>query len=489
MENASRAEPAALSFDIEYQGFTGAANLDLRGKGKLIIHPAAPSYRFLGDRRAVFGESTAIELFPEEIRNVAVEGRKVEFATSAGTSGRKRKPFVFYCRTASAAAEVAGLLPATRDDAFVTNQDFAQKLQTLPGATSPWSSITHIIVAANVAAFVIMGLLGAGWLIPADMTPYIRYVANNGGATTDGEWWRILTSMFVHYGAIHLLLNMWALFQTGHFVERLFGRALFALGYLGSGIVASFTSLFWHGDQVWSAGASGAVFGVYGMLLGFILREKQSVPKSVLRPLFTSTLSFAGYNLLFGLAHPRIDNAAHLGGLLGGVALGWLVALPIDAAARRRLTAARLKLGATVLLAAVVLAVAQAPRFDYRFREELAWTDANRALAQGERRLLEEQKRRIANLRPGEPAPEFTAWIAAEILPYYQRWREELAGLRLTVGMRTEQRRQSLTTLIDAKLRNYRRLVEDLQANEPNAVQRYLRAEEEAHAAARAPHN
>ncbi|ACB75477.1 rhomboid family intramembrane serine protease [Opitutus terrae] len=480
MEPASSTAPTGLSFDVEYQSVADAANPDLRGRGKLIIDPAGPFYRFTGDARAFLGRPTAVEFHPEEIRNVSVVGRRAGFDTPIGVAGKKRQPFVFYTGNPAEAVAIARLLPPDRDEEFVSSQDFAHQLYRLPAARSPWTCITNLIVAANVAAFIVMGLLGAGWVETADMTPYVRWVANNGAATTDGEWWRIVTSMFVHYGLLHLALNMWALFQTGHFVERLFGRPLFALGYLGSGIVASFASIYWHGDQIWSAGASGAVFGVYGLLLGFMVRERQSIPPPVLRPLFKSTLMFAGYNLVFGFVYPRIDNAAHLGGLLGGVVLGWLMALPIAPEARARQTSARLLLGTAVLAGACTTGVLLAPRFPYRFRERLQLQTVSSALNERELVKLQEQEQQLANAQSAHRADRLADWIEAEMIPFYEAMRAEFEAVHLTPGLQTDQARRLMVGRTDAKLRHYRQLVADLRAKKPDALQRYLAAEESA---------
>lgn len=478
MHPASSTAPAGLSFEVAYQSVGGAANPDLRGKGRLTIDPAGPFYRFTGDARAFLGRPTAVEFHPEEIRNVSVVGRRVEFATSVGVAGKKGQPFVFYCADATEAVAIARLLPPERDEEFLSSQDFGHRLYRLPAARSPWTCVTNLIVGANVAAFIVMGLLGAGWVETADMTPYVRYVANNGAATTDGEWWRIVTSMFVHYGLLHLALNMWALFQTGHFVERLFGRSLFALGYLGSGIIASFASIYWHGDQIWSAGASGAVFGVYGLLLGFMLRERQSIPPPVLRPLFKSTLLFAGYNLVFGFVHPRIDNAAHIGGLLGGAALGWLMALPIDPSARVRLTARRFALGAGTLVVVALLGVGFAPRFPYHFREELAWQQALESFVQREPEILQQEKQQLGRLRPGDDNRDTITWIESTLIPFYQDWQQQITRLELTPGLRTAQRRQALATLLETKVAHFRQLSTDLRARNPDALHRFNAAEQ-----------
>ncbi|MDR1011076.1 MAG: rhomboid family intramembrane serine protease, partial [Opitutaceae bacterium] len=84
--------------------------------------------------------------------------------------------------------------------------EFYQRLHEVSAHHNPRFSVTNIIVALNVIVFIIMGILGAGWLMPTDanILVYAKYGANNGAATTNGEWWRLLTSMFMHYGIMHV---------------------------------------------------------------------------------------------------------------------------------------------------------------------------------------------------------------------------------------------------------------------------------------------
>ena len=293
--------------------------------------------------------------------------------------------------------------------------------------------------------------------------------------------------MFVHYGLLHLLLNMWALFQTGHFVEKLFGRGIFTLGYLGSGIVASFTSLFWHGDKIWSAGASGAVFGVYGLLFGFMLRERQSIPSSVFRPLLKSTLTFAGYNLLYGMVHPQIDNAAHLGGLIGGLALGWLMALPVEAEAHRKLSPSRLRLGFGALLVLTIAGIALSPRYEYHVREELSFDESIRASVGEEPDLLKRQEMALAEIRTGTDSGQHLVTLVEDtLIPFYAKWRKQLGSLVLAPEKLTRKRRDRLVALLDAKLVNYRELASGLRRKDAGAIADYAEAENRAMAQARA---
>ena len=96
----------------------------------------------------------------------------------------------------------------------------------------------------------------------------LEWGANFGPKTMDGQWWRLFTSMFLHFGIIHIGFNMWVLWNVGRLVERLVGNFGFALLYVVSGLLGSVASLAWNPTTI-SAGASGAVFGVVGALIGF----------------------------------------------------------------------------------------------------------------------------------------------------------------------------------------------------------------------------
>jgi len=161
----------------------------------------------------------------------------------------------------------------------------------------------------------------------------MRFGANAGPLTVTGEWWRLVTSTFLHFGLVHLLVNMWALWVMGRVTERLFGSGYFLLLYLFSGLCGSLASTLWR-TGVTSAGASGAIFGVIGALIAFMVNPTTNLPPTVAKRLRASGMLFIAYNLMNGATHQGIDNAAHLGGLIGGFVLGFVLARPLDRTAR-----------------------------------------------------------------------------------------------------------------------------------------------------------
>ena len=353
------------------------------------------------------------------------------------------------------------------DDAAA--HDFALRLHSLGPRPNRWTSPTNVIIALNLATYAVMGALGAGWFQPESMMPYILYGANNGAATTDGQWWRLLTSMFMHYGLLHLGLNMYALFQTGHFMERVLGRTSFTLMYLASGIAGGFASIFWYGDKTWSVGASGAVFGVYGAILGFMLRERQGLPRVVVQSLTRSTLMFAGYNIVFGLAAKGIDNSAHIGGFVGGILFGFLLALPLDPIVRTRARARTLVVAFAILGGLVALGVAFTPRFDYRIADELAWQKAMEEFSQHEDKLLG----RLPPLTGPAEQTAYAAQLETGQIAFDAEWIKRLNGMNLTPGKATAQARDLLVHALELRHRSYENLAANLRRHDPRAMAQF----------------
>jgi len=174
-----------------------------------------------------------------------------------------------------------------------------------------------------------MGISGADWVQPS-LTEALRWGADFGPVTLSGECWRLITSNFVHFGIFHIALNMWCLWGLGKLLEPQMGRKAFAVMYVLSGLGGSITSLAWHPWFV-SAGASGAIFGAAGALLSFLLLKKTSLDQGLIKKNLKSLVIFILYNLARGISG-ETDNAAHIGGLMTGIALGAIIPSLVRAA-------------------------------------------------------------------------------------------------------------------------------------------------------------
>lgn len=173
----------------------------------------------------------------------------------------------------------------------------------------------------NLLIFAAMWIAGG----PDDACVLLRFGAKFNYLIVQGEWWRLLSSIFLHIGIVHLLFNEYALWAFGREIERLFGSVRFTLIYLLAGLFGS-TASFALSPAI-SAGASGAIFGMIGAQVAFFFRNRARFGEMGRRQL-TSLLGVIGVNLFLGVTIPGIDNLAHLGGLVTGFLLG-LVLTPL----------------------------------------------------------------------------------------------------------------------------------------------------------------
>jgi rhomboid protease GluP len=292
----------------------------------------------------------------------------------------------------------------------------------------------------------------------------MHWGANYGPKTTNGEWWRMVTAMFLHIGILHLLFNMVALWNIGGFMERVLGRAGLLVLYFLSGLLGSVASIAWNPFVV-SAGASGAIFGVYGGLLSFLVRHRDTPSHAFLASLRSNTLAFLGYNLLFGFIQEGIDMAAHLGGLAGGFLCGCGLMPPLTLAerARPRLRSALVGLiglfllgGLTTLLPRVEDVEATLQHF--ASLDTTTLTTFNSAIAQFQQRQLSEA--------------ELVRTLEQDVLPPWRAQRTTL--LRLQSQHRLPQRQQRLvSTLVEymtARQEGWELLQEGLRTHDPRVL-------------------
>jgi rhomboid protease GluP len=277
----------------------------------------------VSDRGSLRDEYT--QLSCQKIANVESDGRLVRFGYNVDEV--ETDSMCLWLADNSAAEKFVAILPKRRTRDFrpqaKTDAEFGAKLI----AQSPSFPFTIALVAINTLVFIATLIAGAEWLLPVGKMQ-IAWGSNFGPYTTDGEWWRLFTSVFIHFGVAHLVLNMIALVMFGPLVERLFGSVNYLLIYLFAGIAGSLASLSWR-PEINSAGASGAIFGILGALLAAQLRAGGTFPTDILRPIRNTALLFLGWSVYAALKYKGIDNAAHLGGLAAGFLLGLVAGRPV----------------------------------------------------------------------------------------------------------------------------------------------------------------
>jgi len=180
--------------------------------------------------------------------------------------------------------------------------------------------LTYILLVINIIMFVILEMNGGS----TNVESLIKLGAKYNPYMIDGEWWRLISSMFLHIGFLHLVMNMLALYYLGVAVERIYGSTRFLVIYFLAGIAGSLTSFSFSMNV--SAGASGAIFGLFGALLFFGMIHK----KVFLQTIGRNIITIVGINIIIGFAVPQIDVGAHLGGLIAGLIASAIVYLPKD---------------------------------------------------------------------------------------------------------------------------------------------------------------
>ncbi|MBI2816922.1 MAG: rhomboid family intramembrane serine protease [Acidobacteria bacterium] len=172
-----------------------------------------------------------------------------------------------------------------------------------------------LAASARRGGFDLNSLLGG-----IDPLTLVKLGAKYGPLIVDGDWWRFLTPIFLHGGIIHLAFNSIVLFDLGPAVEQIYGSHKYIVLYLLTGAAGFAVSFLWNPYSV-SIGASGAVFGLIGAMIGYGQRHRSSFGESVK----SMYVRWAIYGLIYGFIVPGVDNSAHLGGLGAGILFGFIV--------------------------------------------------------------------------------------------------------------------------------------------------------------------
>ncbi|MHC6180766.1 rhomboid family intramembrane serine protease [Clostridium sp. JNZ X4-2] len=178
--------------------------------------------------------------------------------------------------------------------------------------------VTYIIIALNVMVYIITSYL-SGNIFDSDLNVLVFMGAKVNSLIAGGQYYRLFNCMFLHAGIIHLGVNMYSLYIMGTFIEKVYGKFKYIIIYFISGIISSMTSYIFSPSI--SVGASGAIFGLLGAALVFALKMKQQMGKGFIM----NILSVIIMNLIIGFSIANVDNFGHLGGLLGGISITYLL--------------------------------------------------------------------------------------------------------------------------------------------------------------------
>lgn len=274
------------------------------------------------------------------------------------------------------------LMDSVPENQFISLDDppmgAKEKLRTFLSAFTPRQNyfVTPLLVLTNIAVFIvsmmalIITIIVVNFRLQQHLSSSIKsiddiYLAlgfSSRAQVLNGQVWRLLTNTFLHFSILHIAGNMVVLIYIGSLIESKLGRWNYLFMYLLAGICASITSIVWH-DHGIAAGASGAIFGLFGILLALLSTDFYET--NARRALLMSTAIFVGYNII-----PKggnIDHAAHFGGLLSGYVIGWIAYLGLKYQRRNLITISAL----TVTIIYTGLCIWLAPVYQLKELEHL----------------------------------------------------------------------------------------------------------------------
>ncbi len=254
------------------------------------------------------------------------------------------------------AARIAHVLPAVAQltaRSRALSQDLIQFRADLQRAT-PRPIATPVFIVACVAVFAVMVASGVPLMSPS-AAALRNWGANDGSRIIlRGEFWRLITSVFIHGGLIHIAMNMWSLYVIGPLVERLYGNMAYAVVYLAAGLGGAIASVAASPIRI-GVGASGAICGVLGALAAFLITHRRSIPASLLKSLSSNVVGIIVIMVVLGWIVPNIDQEAHFGGLATGFLCGLLLYRPWPVV-RSRVVALRRAMVSVVIAAGLAAA-------------------------------------------------------------------------------------------------------------------------------------
>lgn len=351
--------------------------------------------------------------------------------------------------------------------------EFPEALLARLRRQTPRIWLSFVLIAANIGVFLAMLASGAGlWHSPNEIQ--LAWGANFAPATRDGEYWRLGSALFLHFGLIHLSLNMWALWDGGQYVERFFGPLRFIAIYLLSGLAGNLLSLVMQGNQAVSGGASGAIFGIYGALVAALWFSRQDIHTREFRWLFWGAIGFTGATLGLGLMIRGVDNYAHAGGMATGVLLGAMLVRPLGGASA--ILSGRVRIAATLMLCgAIVLLVNHIPEPRYRWSDETQARQSIRQFIDTEAEIGQHWQSLLAQGKRDELTFEQVAdRIDSDIAERYEESFEQLSRVQVTPGLPSGPAVRNLQAYAELRRNALRTLADGLRAHDTEQIKRGL---------------
>ncbi len=336
----------------------------------------------------------------------------------------------------------------------------------------PRLRLTPLLVVVNLVVFVAMLFNGAG-LWGSQNAVQLAWGANFGPATQDGEWWRLGSALFLHFGLLHVALNMFALWDVGQWVERMYGHLRFAVIYFAAGLAGNLLSLVVYAGQAVSGGASGAIFGLYGALLAYLWLARSRIQRGEFRWLFWGAIGFSLVSIVCGLLITGIDNAAHVGGLVAGLLTGVLLLGRCDGTADLQIRGKLFAGGALVLLVGIMLGNIPTPAYrwseEQQVRKEIdEFLQQDAAISRAWESLVQQGRRK------GVSFDDLADIIESLVVERYEHSYEKLSALPQSVALPSAQTAERLRRYAAQRRDASREMVAGLRARDGGRIREAL---------------
>lgn len=290
----------------------------LSDEGPLAIMAPETRAFWRGTTRMHAGDAVGAKAALTEAVSLARRDRRAREVAAERLSVIVKSPVLEPRVVSAEAAALADKLAVAIDELMARpRSEWVTNLPPPPRGPLATGALVVVNLAVSLTLFAIFGSFG-------DLGVLVRAGANVRGAVAEGEWWRLGTSVFLHVGWIHLLVNVYGLWVVGKFIEQWFGRARLLAIYAVAGVAGAWASFaLGHGGT--SAGASGAIFGLLGAGLVELGVHGSVFPAAWRKSVFRILLFITVAQVVIGFAFEAIDQAAHLGGLVGGGVMGMLL--------------------------------------------------------------------------------------------------------------------------------------------------------------------